>query len=71
MPDDDVRLASIEALTDVELLALPATDMKGLLEPDGQIAAKLVVALTRYLRETNERISRQSLQTVLSRAAGA
>ena len=34
------------------------------------MAEKLVVALTRRLREANERISRQSFQTVPSRVAG-
>jgi CRP/FNR family cyclic AMP-dependent transcriptional regulator len=70
MLDGGVRSASVEALTEVELLAVAATDMKGLLERNAQITAKLVVALTRRLRETNERISRQSFQTVPSRVAG-
>ena len=34
------------------------------------MAEKLVVALTRRLREANERITRQSFQTVPSRVAG-
>ena len=70
MLDGGVRSASVETLTEVELLAVSATDMKGLLERNAQITAKLVVALTRRLRETNERISRQSFQTVPSRVAG-
>ena len=70
MLDGGARSASVEALTEVELLAVAATDMKGLLERNAQITAKLVVALTRRLRETNERISRQSFQTVPSRVAG-
>ena len=70
MLDGGARSASVEALTEVELLAVSATDMKGLLERNAQITAKLVVALTRRLRETNERISRQSFQTVPSRVAG-
>ena len=70
MLDGGVRSASVEALTEVELLAVSATDMRGLLERNAQITAKLVVALTRRLRETNERISRQSFQTVPSRVAG-
>ena len=36
----------------------------------GDIAAKLIVAITRRLRETNERVARQSFQTVPSRVAG-
>jgi CRP/FNR family transcriptional regulator len=70
MLDGEVRSASVEALTDVELLAIAATDMRGLLERNADITAKLVVALTKRLRETNERISRQSFQTVPSRVAG-
>ena len=70
MLDGGVRSASVETLTEVELLAVSATDMKGLLERNAQITAKLVVALTKRLRETNERISRQSFQTVPSRVAG-
>ena len=70
MLDGGVRSASVETLTDVDLLAVAATDMKGLLERNAQITAKLVVALTKRLRETNERISRQSFQTVPSRVAG-
>ena len=31
---------------------------------------KLIAALTRRLRETNERVARQSFQTVPSRVAG-
>ena len=45
-------------------------DMRGLLERNADITSKLVVALTKRLRETNERISRQSFQTVPSRVAG-
>jgi len=70
MLDGGVRSASVEALTDVDLLAVSAADMRGLLQRNGEITAKLVIALTRRLRETNERISRQSFQTVPSRVAG-
>ncbi len=70
MLDGGVRSASVETLSEVDLLAVAATDMKGLLERNAQITAKLVVALTKRLRETNERISRQSFQTVPSRVAG-
>jgi CRP/FNR family cyclic AMP-dependent transcriptional regulator len=70
MLDGGVRSASLETLTDVDMLALAAADMRGLLERNAQITAKLVVALTRRLRDTNERISRQSFQTVPSRVAG-
>jgi len=70
MLDGEVRSASVEALSDVELLAISAPDMRGLLERNPEITSKLVVALTRRVRETNERVSRQSFQTVPSRVAG-
>ena len=70
MLDGGVRSASVEALTDGELLAVSAADMKGLLARNPEITVKLVVALTKRLREANERISRQSFQTVPSRVAG-
>ncbi|MEZ5073320.1 MAG: Crp/Fnr family transcriptional regulator [Solirubrobacterales bacterium] len=70
MIDGEVRSASVEALTDLELLAVSAADMRGLLERNAEITAKLVVALARRLREANERISSQSFQTVPSRVAG-
>jgi CRP/FNR family transcriptional regulator len=70
MLDGGVRSASVEALTDAELLGLPASDVRRVIAAHGDIAAKLIVALTRRVRETNERVSRQSFQTVPSRVAG-
>ncbi len=70
MLDGGARSASVETLSDAELLALPAIDMRRVIAAHGEIAAKLIVALTRRLRETNERVARQSFQTVPSRVAG-
>jgi len=70
MLDGEARSASVEALSDCELLALPASDVRALLRGSAEITVKLVTALTRRLREANERISRQSFQTVPSRVAG-
>ncbi len=70
MLDGSARSASVEALEDSELLALPATDVKGLLRDHPELAVKLVEALTRRLREANERISTQSFRTVPGRVAG-
>jgi CRP/FNR family cyclic AMP-dependent transcriptional regulator len=70
MLDGGSRSASVETLSDSELLALPAVDMRRVIASHGEIAAKLIVALTRRLRETNERVARQSFQTVPSRVAG-
>jgi len=70
MLDGEARSASVEALSDCELLALPASDVRALLASNAEITVKLVIALTRRVRESNERISRQSFQTVPSRVAG-
>ena len=70
MFDGERRSASIEASEDTELLALPASDVRALIREHPKMAEKLVVALTRRLRAANERISRQSFQTVPSRVAG-
>jgi CRP/FNR family transcriptional regulator len=70
MLDGGTRSASVETLSDCELLALPAPDMRRVVAGHGEIAAKLIVALTKRLRETNERVTRQSFQTVPSRVAG-
>jgi CRP/FNR family cyclic AMP-dependent transcriptional regulator len=43
--------------------------MRRLMTEHAEIAARLVIALGRRLRETNERLSRQSFQTVQSRVA--
>ncbi|MEX2106827.1 MAG: Crp/Fnr family transcriptional regulator [Solirubrobacterales bacterium] len=70
MLDGDKRSASAEALTDGELLALPAGDVRSLLARHPEIALKLVAGLVRRLRAANVRLSRQSFQTVPSRVAG-
>jgi CRP/FNR family transcriptional regulator, cyclic AMP receptor protein len=70
MLDGEVRSASVEALGDGQLLALPAGDVRALLGRHPEITVKLVAALVRRLRMANERISRQSFQTVPSRVAG-
>lgn len=71
MLDGEVRSASLETLSgDGELLALPAKDVRALLARNPEITVKMVAALTRRLRAANERISRQSFQTVPSRVAG-
>ena len=70
MLDGEARSASVDTLSDSELLALPAADFRRLLADHPEISVKLVAALTRRLRETNERVARQSFQTVPSRVAG-
>jgi CRP-like cAMP-binding protein len=70
MLDGQARSASVETLSDSELLALAAADFRRLLAEHSEISVKLIIALTRRLRETNERVARQSFQTVPSRVAG-
>ena len=70
MLDGDKRSASAEALSDGELLALPANDVRALLARHPEISLKLVAGLVRRLRAANVRLSRQSFQTVPSRVAG-
>src|SRR5215208_7187299 len=47
MLDGEARSASVETLSDSELLALPAADVRRLLRGSSEITVKLVVALTR------------------------
>ena len=69
--DDETRSATIEALEDTEAAAILGGDMRRLLRAHPDIAVKLLGALGRRLRETNERLTRQSFQTVQSRVAAA
>jgi len=69
MFDDERRSATVEALDDLATVAIPGSAMRGLLGRHPEIALKLVIALGRRLRAANERLSRQSFQTVQSRVA--
>jgi CRP-like cAMP-binding protein len=69
MFDDERRSATVEAVDDLEVVAILGPDMRRLLRRHPDIAAKLLTAVTRRLRETNERLTRQSFQTVQSRVA--
>ena len=51
------------------MIAILGGDMRRLLREHPDIAVKLLAALSRRLRETNERLTRQSFQTVQSRVA--
>lgn len=69
MFDDERRSATIEAIEGTEAIAILGGDMRRLLREHPDIAVKLISALGRRLRETNERLARQSFQTVQSRVA--
>ena len=57
MFDDERRSATIEALEDTEAAAILGGDMRRLLRAHPDIAVKLLGALGRRLRETNERLT--------------
>jgi CRP/FNR family transcriptional regulator, cyclic AMP receptor protein len=69
MFEDERRSATVEALEQTAVIALLGPDMRRLMATHNEITLKLVVALGRRLRETNERLARQSFQTVQSRVA--
>ena len=69
MFDDERRSATVEALDDLQALAILGADFRRLLREHPDIAVKLVISLGRRLRAANERLSRQSFQTVQSRVA--
>jgi CRP-like cAMP-binding protein len=69
MFDDERRSATVETLDAVDAIAIAGSDMRRLLRHHNDISAKLVTVLARRLRDANERLMRQSLQTVQSRVA--
>jgi len=69
MFEDERRSATVEAIGELSLIGVLGPDMRRLMAEHPEIAMKLAVALGRRLRETNERLSRQSFQTVQSRVA--
>ena len=69
MFEDERRSATVEAIEPTSVVGVLGPDMRRLMNEHPQIAARLVIALGRRLRETNERLARQSFQTVQSRVA--
>ena len=70
MFESERRSATVEAAEDTTAVALLAGDMRRLLLRHPDISLKLLAAFADRLKEANERISRQSFQTVASRVAG-
>jgi CRP/FNR family transcriptional regulator len=70
MFDSERRSATVEAVEDTSGVALLAGDLRRLLLRHPEISIKLLAAFADRLKEANERISRQSFQTVASRVAG-
>ncbi|HEY2535875.1 MAG TPA: Crp/Fnr family transcriptional regulator [Solirubrobacteraceae bacterium] len=69
MFEDERRSATVEAVEPTAVVAVLGPDMRRLMNEHPGIATRLVIALGRRLRESNERLSRQSFQTVQSRVA--
>jgi CRP/FNR family transcriptional regulator, cyclic AMP receptor protein len=69
MFDDERRSATVEATDTLEVLGILGGDMRRLLRRHPDMAVMLVIALGRRLRAANERLARQSFQTVQSRVA--
>jgi CRP/FNR family transcriptional regulator, cyclic AMP receptor protein len=69
MFDDERRSATVEATDSLEVLGILGGDMRRLLRRHPDMAVMLVIALGRRLRAANERLARQSFQTVQSRVA--
>lgn len=69
MFEDERRSATVEAVEPTSAVAVLGPDMRRLMNEHPGIATRLVIALGRRLRESNERLSRQSFQTVQSRVA--
>jgi CRP/FNR family transcriptional regulator len=69
MFDDELRSATVEATEQLDVLAILGNDMRRLMREHAEIAVKLAVSLVRRLRAANERLARQSFQTVQSRVA--
>ena len=69
MFDDERRSATVEAVDSLDAVAVLGSDMRRLMREHPDIAVKLVIALGRRLRAANERLARQSFQTVQSRVA--
>ena len=63
------RSATVETLDKTELIAILGADMRRVLREHPDTSVKLLTALAGRLRDTNERLARQSFQTVQSRVA--
>ncbi|HTW13073.1 MAG TPA: Crp/Fnr family transcriptional regulator, partial [Solirubrobacteraceae bacterium] len=69
MFDNERRSATVDTLERTEVVAILGGDMRRLMGEHPDIAVKLISALAQRLRATNERLARQSFQTVQSRVA--
>jgi CRP-like cAMP-binding protein len=66
---DELRSATVEAIDELDVVGILGGDMRRLMREHPDIAVKLSISLGRRLRAANERLARQSFQTVQSRVA--
>ncbi len=71
MFNTETRSATVQALEETTTVALLAGDMRRMLLAHPHISVNMLTWLADRLRAANERIARQSFQTVASRVAGA
>jgi len=69
MLGEEPRSATVESIEETEAIAILGPDMRRLLRAHPEISIRLIASLGRRLREANDRLSRQSFQTVQSRVA--
>jgi CRP/FNR family transcriptional regulator len=67
----ETRSASVEVLEPMRAVAILASDLRRLILRHPDIAVKMLEGLANRLRAANERIARQSFQTVAGRVASA
>ena len=67
----ETRSATVEAVEAATAVAILAGDLRRLMRDHPEIAVKMLGGLADRLRAANERISRQSFQTVAGRVASA
>jgi CRP-like cAMP-binding protein len=63
------RSATVDVIEETEVIAVPGREIQRLMREHPEISVKLIAALAQRLRATNERLARQSFQTVQSRVA--
>jgi CRP/FNR family transcriptional regulator, cyclic AMP receptor protein len=68
---NETRSASVEALEPTRALAILSGDLRRIIARHPDIAVKMLEALANRLRDANERLARQSFQTVAGRVASA
>lgn len=69
MFDQEPRSATVEVVEPTAVIAILGADMRRLIAEHPSIAIKLIASLAQRLRATNERLARQSFQTVQGRLA--